>query len=167
MPDPAPVAPPSPVAGWSPLADAVRSLLATPYACGLFFAAGSGRSVSGIFPRTGRTDRVEELMRRMDFRPMCRETARQFPGLLSTCDALHACTCPLKALCGAGRVDTIRVESHEVLLGDLMLFADTGAPIDRKVADRVKTIAGAFAESYGDLLGAERSGAGREGPRAA
>jgi hypothetical protein len=120
---------------WKLFAESVRALFATPYVAVLFFANGTNSAVDGIFPRTIRVRRLAELMGQTAILPPCREIARRFPGLLSMCCAVRACSCPLRTSCGAGRVDAIRLESHGSLLGDLMLFAETGTPISGKASD--------------------------------
>jgi len=137
---------------WKSFAEAVRSLLATPYVAVLFFAGETNRPVGGIFPRTVRAMRLAELMGQATIVPPCREIARGVPGLLSICGPVRACSCPLRAFCGADRVDAIRLESHKVLLGDLLLFAGTELPISREASERVKAIVQTLSDVFLGML---------------
>ena len=143
---------------WKSFAEAVRALLATPYVAVLLFVGGSNRTVDDIFPRTIRVRRLAELMGQTAILPPCREIARRFPGLLSMCGAVRACSCPLRASCGADRVDAIRLESHGSLLGDLMLFAETGTPISGKASERVKAVVQTLSDSFLEILNQDNNG---------
>lgn len=140
------------------VAEAVRSLLATPYVAVLFFAGETNRPVGGLFPRTVKAVRLAEMMGQTMILPPCREIALRVPGLLSICCPVHACSCPLRAFCGADRVDAIRLESHKVLLGDLLLFAGTELPISREASERVKVIVQTLSDVFWRMLNQNENG---------
>ena len=140
------------------LEEAIRSLLATPYVAVLFFRGETNRPVGGLFPRTVKAMRLAELMGQTTILPPCREIARRIPGLLSICGPVHACSCPLRAFCGTDRVDAIRLESHQVLLGDLLLFAGTELPIRREASERVKVIVQTLSDVFWGMLNQGENG---------
>ena len=143
---------------WKSFAEAIRALLATPYVAVLFFVGRTNRAVDGIFPCTIKVRGLAELMGQTTGLPPCREVARRFPGLLSMCDAVRACSCSLRTSCSADRVDTIRLESRGALLGDLMLFAGTGTPIGGKASERVKAVVQTLSDSFLEILNQDIDG---------
>lgn len=137
---------------WKSFAEAVQALLATPYDAVLLFAGGASSPVEGLFPRTSRASRLAELMVQTNLLPPCRKTAYPFPGLLSIVNPMHTCACPLKLACGTCRIDTIRLESKGTLLGDLMMFVETGTTIDHITADKIKITIQTIADSLLQIM---------------
>ena len=138
-----------------PVASTARGVLANGYVAAVLFGGEDGMPVDGLFPVPLRIRRLVERMQGTNTRPRCRDIARRFPGLLSTCNAIRVCECPLKSLCGANRVDTIRVECRGQTLGDLMMFAETEGPLALADAMTVQRAVGELAEAVWNARPAE------------